>query len=157
MLQELYDSSLATAIREVSILFPALESLHVIAVTLVVGTIAVVDLRLLGLASHRRSANRLINELLPFTWGAFALAVITGSLLFTSKSVDYAANVAFLAKLVVLFLAGLNMVVFHLGVHRRIASWDLAPTPPLAARAAGLFSLMLWATVIVLGRWIGFL
>jgi hypothetical protein len=157
MLQEIYDSSLATSIREVSVLFPALESLHVIAVTLVVGTIAVVDFRLMGVASHRRSANRLIQELLPFTWGAFALAAVTGLLLFTSKSVDYAANPAFLAKLGVLFLAGLNMAIFHLGVHRRITSWDLAASPPRAARVAGLFSLILWTAVIVLGRWIGFL
>jgi len=157
MLQEIYDSSLATSIREVGVLFPALESLHVIALTLVVGTIAVVDLRLLGVASHRRSANRLIQELLPFTWGAFALAAVTGSLLFTSKSVDYVANPAFLAKLAVLFLAGLNMAIFHFGAYRRIASWDLAATPPPAARAAGLFSLLLWTATVVLGRWIGFL
>lgn len=157
MLQEIYDSSLATSIREVDVLFPALESLHVIAVTLVVGTIAVVDLRLLGIASHRRSASRLIHELLPFTWGAFAVALVTGSLMFTSKSIDYAANTAFLWKLVMLFLAGLNMTIFHLGAHRRIASWDSAPSPPSAARMAGLVSLILWTATIVLGRWIGFL
>jgi hypothetical protein len=157
MLQEIYDSSLATSVREVGVLFPALESLHVIAITLVVGTIAVVDLRLLGVASHRRSADRLIRELLPFTWAAFVVAVITGSLMFASKSIDYAENTAFLWKLVVLALAGLNMAVFHLGEHRRIAQWDLATTPPTAARLAGLFSLILWTLVVVLGRWIGFL
>ncbi len=157
MLQEIYDSSLGTSIREVGVLFPALESLHVIAITLVVGTIAVVDFRLIGVSSHRRSTNQLIHELLPFTWAAFALAVVTGVLLFTSKSIDYAANIAFLCKLAVLALAGVNMAIFHLGVHRRIASWDLAPTPPLAARMAGLLSLILWTAAIVLGRWIGFL
>lgn len=157
MLQEIYDSSLATSVREVGVLFPALESLHVIAITLVVGTIAVVDLRLLGVASHRRSANRLIHELLPFTWGAFVIAVITGSLMFASKSIDYVANTAFLWKMGVLALAGLNMAAFHLGEHRRIAQWDLLPSPPAAARAAGLLSLILWTTAVVLGRWIGFL
>lgn len=157
MIQEIYDSSLATSIREMGVLFPALESLHVIAISLVVGTIAVVDLRLLGVAAHCRSVNRLIRELLPFTWGAFVVAVITGSLMFAAMSIDYVKNTAFLCKLGVLALAGLNMAVFHLGEHRRIAQWDLASTPPIADRAAGLLSLILWTLAVVLGRWIGFL
>ena len=156
LLQAIYDSSLATSIRQVAVLFPAIETLHVIGITLVLGTIAVVDLRLMGYASHRRSAQQLIAELLPFTWGAFALAVTSGLLLFASKSIDYAENKVFWAKMVVLVLAGANMLVFHLGVHKRIAVWHEALPPPIGARVAGVTSLGLWVLVVFLGRWIGF-
>lgn len=155
-LQAVYDSSLATSMRQVGVLFPTIETLHVIAITLVLGTIAVVDLRLMGYASHRRSAQRLIAELLPFTWGAFVLAVVTGLLLFAAKSIDYAQNNMFLAKMCVLVLAGANMAVFHFGIHRRIGAWHETFPPPVGARVAGFTSLVLWVVVVFLGRWIGF-
>ncbi len=136
--------------------FPALESLHVIAITLVLGTIAIVDLRLIGFPSHRRSAARLIQELLPFTWVAFIAAVATGLLMFASNTITYAENSLFWWKMAVLVLAGINMGIFHLGVYRRIGEWDADLPPPRSARAAGLSSMLLWTTVIVLGRYIGF-
>jgi hypothetical protein len=154
--QALYDSSLAVTIRQVDWIFPALESLHVVGIALVAGTIAIVDLRLLGIAAHRRSTHRLILELTPFTWAAFAVAIVTGSLMFASKSVDYVQNRMFLCKMVVLLLAGANMAAFHLGIYRRIGAWDVELPPPTAARVAGLGSLALWTLVIFLGRWIGF-
>jgi hypothetical protein len=156
LLQSVYDSPLATSIRQVGILFPAIESIHVIAITCVLGTIAIVDLRLVGYASHRRSANRLIHELLPFTWVAFVFAVITGSLMFASKAIDYADNGPFLWKMGALAAAGANMGIFHLGIHRRIGEWDETFPVPFAARMAGFTSLLLWTIVVFLGRWIGF-
>lgn len=156
LLQAIYDSSLATSIRQVAVLFPAIETLHVIGITLVLGTIAVVDLRLIGYASHRRSAQRLIAELLPFTWAAFAMTVISGLLLFASRSIDYAENKVFWAKMAVLVLAGTNMLIFHFGIHKRIEDWHETLPPPMGARMAGFASLGLWVLVVFLGRWIAF-
>ncbi len=155
-LQQLYDSSLASTIRENTSAFPWLESLHVLAITLVFGTICIVDLRLLGYASHRRGARQLIAELLPYTWVAFAGAVITGALLFTSNAVAYAANAQFQWKMIAIVAAGINMAIFHMTAHRRIVEWDDALPPPMAARLAGASSLLLWVLVIFFGRWIGF-
>ncbi len=155
-LQQLYDSSLASTIRENTSAFPWLESLHVLAITLVFGTICIVDLRLLGYASHRRGARQLIAELLPYTWVAFAGAVITGALLFTSNAVAYAANAQFQWKMIAIVAAGINMGIFHMTAHRRIVEWDDALPPPMAARLAGASSLLLWVLVIFFGRWIGF-
>lgn len=147
----------ATAIREGGVQFPAIETVHVIAFATVVGAITVVDLRLLGVLAHHRSVRRLTRELLPITWGAFALAVLTGSLLFASNAVRYAGNPAFQLKFVILLLAGANMAVFHSGVYRRIDAWDEAPRPPRAARLAGAASLALWIGVVAAGRFIGFM
>lgn len=157
VLQAIQDTALADFIRENGAAFPTLESIHVIGIAVVYGTIAVVDLRLIGVASHRRSALRLIKDLLPFTWAAFVVCIITGLLMFSSNSTTYGHNTAFLAKMGLLMLAGLNMGIFHLTVFRRIAEWDTALPPPTQARVAGVSSLLIWAGVVFLGRWIAFL
>jgi hypothetical protein len=154
--QWLYDTSLAEAIRANELLFPWLESVHVLAITLVLGSIAVVDLRLLGLASRNRPVTKLIHEVLPVTWCAFAMAVITGGTLFTSNAVAYAKNFPFQMKMLLLLLAGLNMLAFHFVTYRGIAAWDEAARTPFAARFAGGFSIAVWLSIVAFGRWIGF-
>ena len=156
LLQSITDSPLGSGIRESTVLFPSIETIHVLMITTVVGTIAIVDLRLLGFASHRRGARQLIKDLLPFTWIAFVGAVITGLLLFTSNAVNYWADAQFLAKMCVLVIAGINMAVFHLTAYQKIGAWDETVPPPPAARVAGALSLGLWILVVILGRWIGF-
>lgn len=155
-LQQIYDLPLSNAIRENVNTFPMLESFHVLAIGIVFGTILIVDLRLIGLAAHRSSAGRLTRELLPYTWAAFVLAVITGAGLFISNAVSYAANPQFLIKMAAIVFAGLNMAWFHSTAFQRIDQWDEAMPPPAAARLAGMISLATWTTVIFLGRWIGF-
>jgi hypothetical protein len=156
ILQSIYDSPVGSGIRESGTLFPWIESIHVLMATTVVGTIAIVDLRLLGYGSHRKGALQLILDLLPFTWAAFALAVITGSLLFTSNAASYVADGPFRVKMILLLLAGINMAIFHLGAYRQIAQWNDALPPPRGVRIAGGISLVLWIGVIFFGRWIGF-
>jgi uncharacterized membrane protein len=153
----LQSTSIATAVAENDILFPWIESVHVLAIVIVVGTISIVDLRLLGVASLDISAKRLMRDVIPYTWGAFAIAAITGSLMFSSDATHYAHNRLFQIKLVMLVLAGLNMAVFHLFGERDIERWD-APgaTTPAAAKAAAVISLMAWIAVVSLGRGTGF-
>lgn len=131
--------------------FPAIESLHVIAITLVVGSIAVVDLRLLGVASKQRDPSELISSILPITWLAFGFAVVTGTLLFTANPISYSANFYFLGKLGLLAAAGLNMVLFHAFAHRHLTTEGA-----LAPKLSGAASLTLWVTIVAFGRWIGF-
>ena len=156
LLMALENLGLAKGIRDSLYAFPVIEGTHVIALTLVFGTIAIVDLRLLGVASRDRAVGRVIREVLPYTWGAFGVAALTGSLLFCSNAMTYGHNFFFRGKLVLLVLAGLNMSVFHLFVGRDIARWSAAPRPPLSARTTGAVSLGLWISVVAFGRWIGF-
>ena len=152
----LQSTPIAVTIRENEVLFPWIESVHVLAIVLVVGTISIVDLRLLGLASGNRQAARLMRDVLPYTWGMFVVAVITGGLLFSSNAVNYAYNFFFQGKMVLLVAAGLNMAVFHLFGARDIERWGVAGRTPRGAKAAGGISLLLWVAVVVFGRWIGF-
>ena len=148
--------TLAELVRENDLLFPFIESVHVLAVCLVVGSIAVVDLRLLGFASVDRPVGRLMRSILPITVGAFGLAVAAGSLLFISHASKYLENRFFIAKITLIALAGVNMAVFHLIGARNLDQWENDALPPLFARVAGGLSLFLWVSVVACGRWIGF-
>jgi len=156
LLQELHDTPLADTIRANALAFPWLESIHVLAITLVLGSIAVVDLRLLGLASVNRPVSTLIRQVLPITWIAFAIALATGGAMFASNAVAYANNLPFQMKMLLLLLAGLNMLFFHLVTYRSVAHWNEARQTPLAARCAGGVSVLVWIGIVAFGRWIGF-
>jgi len=155
-LQWLHETPLAETIRSNALLFPWVESVHVLAITLVVGSIAAVDLRLLGVASRSRAVTQLIRDILPLTWVAFAIAVLTGITLFTSNAIQYAHNGPMQVKMSLLVIAGINMLVFHLVTYRSVSAWDEAPRAPLPVRLAGATSLLLWIGVVAFGRWIGF-
>jgi hypothetical protein len=155
-LDQLEDTAIATAIREGGTLFPWIECVHVLALTLVFGSIAVVDLRLLGWASKDRSVVQTAKAVLPITWCAFALAVVTGSLLFASNAGAYAHNRYFQVKMLMIAAAGLNMVGYHAFVGRGAAAWATPELTPLKGRIVGAVSLTIWITVVACGRWIGF-
>ena len=155
-LEYISNTPLALAISQGATPFPLLECIHVVAISAVVGTITIVDLRLLGYRSHRRGVRQLIQDILPYTWGAFALALVAGGLLFASNAPKYAHNTQFQLKLVLIVVAAINMALFHLTIYRRVGQWDDLVPPPLQARIAGATSLCLWIAVVFLGRWVGF-
>jgi uncharacterized membrane protein len=128
----------------------------VVGLALVFGTIAVIDLRLLGLASTHRPFRTMASDILKWTWIAFTITFVTGGLMFTTNATVYVHNPVFQAKMAVLLLAGINMGIFELTTGRSSRQWDTSPSPPAAAKTAAIISLTLWISVIFLGRWIGF-
>jgi hypothetical protein len=151
----LQNLSFPTEIRESTWLFPTIETVHVLALVLVVGSIITVDLRLLGFSSRARSVRDVASQALPLTWSAFVVAAIAGTLLFTSKAVTYYEDIPFRLKMVCMLLAGINMVLFHWLTYPQVAAWDHG-RPPGSARLAGGVSLLLWTIIVAAGRWIGF-
>jgi hypothetical protein len=134
---------------------PIVNSLHVLAAATVFGTILIVDLRLLGFPNARRSFTRISDEMLRLTWAAFALALLSGGLMFAANAQTYVGNTAFQLKMLALIGAGVNMAIFQRLTFRGVGAWDQA-RPPLAGRLAGAASIIIWVTVIFLARWIGF-
>jgi hypothetical protein len=155
-LARLETTQLATAISESTWLFPTIETVHVLAITLVVGSITMVDLRLLGLSMRRRPVAELLVEVLPWTWTSFAVAVTSGALLFASAATHYWGTAPFRAKMLLLGLAGANMLVFHLAVQRRAQAGAPGSGTDRGAKISGGISLCLWIGIVGCGRWIGF-
>ncbi len=150
------ESFIGVAVRETANVFPLFEVIHVIGLTLVVGSIAAIDLRLLGLSAREHAVTKMSAELLPWTWGAFALAAFSGLVLFTSSAASYIANPAFLVKIALMFAAALNMMIFHFITWKTVHHWDADSATPLGAKVAGGLSLLFWVGVVTFGRWVGF-
>ena len=149
-------STVATTIRNSLYLFALIESFHVVGVAVVVGTVLVIDLRLLGLASARRPFTVLAADIFTWTWLAFALAVATGALMFVTNATSYYANTFFRVKMALLVLAGLNMAAFELTARRTVQAWNRHQSAPRSGRRVAVVSLAIWVVVVFLGRWVGF-
>jgi hypothetical protein len=155
-LESLQASPWAVFIHKKAWAFTTIEVVHVFAVSLLLGTIMIVDLRLLGLVSAKRPFTDVARRLLPFTWAAFVIAVAAGALLFISRATDYVASAVFWIKMGIIVLAGINMAIFEFATVRDVDKWNLDPAPPAAARLAGVVSISSWVLAIFLGRLIGF-
>jgi hypothetical protein len=156
MLDCLQRTGLAVQVRDSLFAFPLLEAAHVIGLALVFGTIVIVDLRLLGVASTHRPFRRLAADTLKWTWVAFALTALTGALMFSTNATVYFHNTYFRAKVLLLVLAAVNVLVFELTAGRTVQRWDQAPAAPPVGRVVATLSLVIWIGVIVTGRMIGF-
>ena len=130
--------------------FPAVQSLHFIGFAMSIGTIAIVDLRLLGLGMRRQGPAELAADLAPWTHVGIAVMLTTGPLMFSTDAVAYHFNPSFQFKMACLMVA----LLFHFTVHRRAVRPDV---PPIAAKLAAATSLLLWTAVVGGGRMIAFI
>jgi hypothetical protein len=142
----------SVAIRESTLLYPIIETTHVLMLCLFLGMIAMLDLRLLGAGLRGIPVSEVAGRLLPLAFIGFTLMTISGMLLFYSGPVRAAGNIFFRIKMVMLALAGINAALFHVTIYRRVTDWDCDSTPPLRARLAGFCSLLLWSAVVICGR-----
>src|SRR3954452_8105348 len=146
----LTDSALASAMDNYEWSVPWVQSLHFMGFALSIGTIAIVDFRLLGLGMRRQEAAELAAGLKPWTLAGLALMLTTGPVMFSTDAVAYHVNPSFQFKMVCLMVA----LLFHFTLHRRAVRSDASP---IAARLAGAVSLLLWTSVVAGGRFIAFI
>ena len=137
-------------------MYAIVESVHVLMLCLFVGLAAMLDLRLLGLTMRHARVSNVVSRFLPWLTASFLVMIVSGVLLFYAIPVRTYQSIWFRTKLIVLVVAGVNVWVFHSGIYRRVAEWDVASHAPRAARRAGMLSLILWAAVIVSGRMIAY-
>lgn len=154
--QILYDSHIGTLIRESDYAFSVIESIHVLGVTLLVGTIAILDLRMLGVILRGITVTRIARNIFPLTWFGFAVMFVSGFLLFWAEAANNYGNPAFRVKLILLALVGLNPLIFHTTIYRRVHEWEVLELSPWRARIAAVASLTLWSGVIIAGRAIAY-
>ena len=150
MCQALEQTWISLIVRESA--FPYVEGVHVLGLSLSVGTVMWFDLRLLGATMRARPVGDVFQDVKAWMFAGFGIMFSTGALLFAAHATKAYSNGYFQAKLALIMLAGLNMALYHLTIDRRRSAWGKNPIPPARARAAGLISLLLWFSVIAVGR-----
>ncbi len=150
--QWVYDWPASVALRESEDVYPLVETAHVLAIALIVGTVITVDLRVLGVIFRKEPVTRVAQALLPLTWYGFALMLITGIPLFAAEAMKLYANPAFRLKLLLLALAGCNALLFHSTVYRSVETWASRGSAPFPARVFASVSILLWSGIVVSGR-----
>ncbi|HXJ51434.1 MAG TPA: DUF6644 family protein [Burkholderiales bacterium] len=148
-------SGLGQAMRQWEWLYPAVEIVHIVGIGLLFGSIAILDLRLLGF-SRSISAKRLARHVLPWTAAAFLLIVPSGFMMFIAHASDLIASPVFVVKMCLIMGAALNAALFHTIVLPSVDVWDAEEMrklgPPPSARVSAAVSLAIWVCVIACGR-----
>ena len=148
--------AIAKAMREWLWLYPCVEIVHIVGFAILVGSIVMLDLRVLGL-SKRISVRALSRHLLPWSLGALVLIVPTGLAMFSAHASDFLGNRAFQLKMALLVAAGLNAAFFHTGPYQSVKSWDVDAPAPAIAKVSVALSIVLWLGVISCGRLLAYL
>jgi hypothetical protein len=148
--------AIAKAMREMLWLYPAVEIVHIVGFTILVGSVVMFDLRVLGL-SRSISVRALARHLLPWSVCALLLIVPTGLMMFSAHAADFLGNRAFQLKMALLLAAGMNAGIFHTGPYSSVASWDTHAAAPAMARVSVALSIAIWIAIISCGRLLAYL
>ncbi len=141
-------------VRSSSWAFPTLQSLHFIGMTMLVGVVGAIDLRVLGLA--RGLPIHPLHRFLPLAFVGFGINLITGLMFFAHDPYVYAYNISFRIKMLLILVAGLNALWFRLGVFIDVDKWGPGIEASRLAKVISALSLFIWFAVITAGRFIAF-
>jgi hypothetical protein len=134
--------------------WPTVESLHFIGLSLLVGNIFILDLRMLGLA--KRLSIVAVHRLVPWGVAGFVINVITGFMFLVTEPDQYIYNPSFHFKLLLIATAGLNILAFYSTMYRQVKSVGPGSDAPRPARIVATVSLCVWIGVIIAGRLLTF-
>jgi hypothetical protein len=143
-------------LRDAPYPYPVLLIIHVITIALFGGMVVMGNLRVLGIAMKSVLVSQLIDQFRAWKWFAFAILLITGTLLAMSDPLEYYGNIMFWISLGLLVAAGVNGAIFRYGIYQTVATWDDAVVTPVSARRWAGISLFLWILLIFAGRAIAF-
>jgi hypothetical protein len=146
------DLPVADWVRNSTWIFPALETVHIVALAMLFGAVIFVDLQLLGVIRSETPVWRLEKSLRPWTFCSLVVILVTGALLFTSEATKLYISQPFRIKVVMLFLA----LVFHFTIHRKATQTEGRQAGLKWDRLTAAVSLVLWLSVGLAGRAIGF-
>ena len=146
------NTSWSIAFHESRYVFLVVLMIHVLTLSVFVGTALMIDLRLLGRTMTDVPVSQVMTRLMPWTQAGFLVMLVTGSLLFYAAPVARYENIFFRVKMAALAMAVINMWLFRRTVYRRVGEWDLDPVPPRRVRMVGALSLLLLALIITAGR-----
>ncbi len=151
--QFIQDSQIGTAIRESQIVFPVVESIHVLGLAVSAGAIVLLDLRLTGLGMPQVLPGQIMQRLKPWYMTGFAVMIVSGGLLFWAEAEKLYRSPTFRWKLFFLVVAGLNALYYEVKFVPKMHDWGAKAKLPQGAKLVGWCSLISWAAVIGFGRW----
>jgi uncharacterized protein DUF6644 len=144
-------------IQKVFWIIPTVQTIHILAISVVLASMAMFDLRLLGVAGKRNSIASLARRFMPWLWGALIVLAVSGSILIIGEPKRALGNVFFVMKMCMLATAIIVTLGFQVILKRDLAGGsDLAPAHFGVARIVGLLSLVLWVGIAVAGRLIAY-
>ena len=146
--EALQDNSIVVTLNSVGWMAATLEIVHYFGMFVLVGSIAIVDLRVIGWAGQQQSATKLARRLFPWMWLGLALNFLSGFVMFAGIAASYIPDPTFRMKMWVIFAA----VVFGIVVQWQVPAWDKLPTMPLWAKVFAAVSLLLWVAAILAGN-----
>jgi hypothetical protein len=137
-------------------IIPAVQSVHIIAIAIVMSSVVMVDLRLLGLMGHTQSISGLTRRFIPWVWCALVVLLLSGLVLITAEPRRDLLNPIFQAKMLLLIAAMAVTAGFQETVRRNMEFWDLSPRRRTGAWVTAVVSLLLWTAIVGCGRWIAY-
>ncbi len=137
-------------------IIPLFQTIHIMAIAVVVSTMGMLDLRLMGVSGTRHSMRSTVDRYVPWLWVAVIVLFCTGVVLITGEPERSLGNWVFQVKMGLLVAALLVTVGFSRVIKHNLDSWEQAPTHRLTAKLTGLVSLLLWVGIVVAGRWIAY-
>jgi hypothetical protein len=126
-------------------MYNSVSVIHYLTMFWFIGSIAIVDLRVMGVAAKKRDVTELAGQLFPWAWTGMALALISGFFMFTASAGDWAPDPVFHWKLFMIAIS----IVFAIIVQRGVPKWAAAPQIPAIAKIIALVSLLLWIATIL--------
>ncbi|HEY3177479.1 MAG TPA: DUF6644 family protein [Casimicrobiaceae bacterium] len=154
-LHSIESSGLGRFMREALWAYPIAETLHIIGIAALYGSLLVVELRLFGLG-RRIPITSLARLALPWSVSGFILAAAMGLCMFSAHAAEFIVQRIFMLKMGLILVAGINAAIFHSGPFVAVARWDTEAPPPTSARVAAALSIVLWTGVIVCGRMLAY-
>lgn len=150
LLKSLDGTWIGTTVKTSVWIFPVLETLHFIGLAILIGGIAVLDLRVLGVCKGVPVGP--LHKMLPLVFIGFGINLVTGVLFFLSDPLGYGVNPSFQLKMILVLLAGLNALWFELRLARHVSEWGAGADCSRHAKIVCGLSLFLWAGIITTGR-----
>lgn len=152
----LSETPISLTFQTVEWVIPAVQSVHILAIAIVMSSVIMVDLRLMGLMGHSQSISGMTRRFIPWVWWSLVVLLLSGTILIVAEPRRDLLNPVFQAKICLILVAILVTAVFQEIVRRNMEFWDLSPSRRAGALATAVVSLLVWTAIVGCGRWIAY-
>jgi hypothetical protein len=152
----LSQTPVSMTIQSVEWIIPMVQSVHILAIAIVMSSVVMVDLRLMGVMGHTQPVSGLARRFMPWVWWSLLVLLVTGAVLITAEPRRDLLNPVFQAKMALLLVAMAVTALFQTTVARNMETWDLSPNKRTGAWVTAILSLLVWTAIVGCGRWIAY-